>query len=121
MKILKQYNVPWLGAVVDSLYTSLPILSIINFLSITTVLYATVQEYLISWAPWFTIWWFLGFLTAATTFTMVGVYLFVLPSIWTFRNRQMNSFDSEVLKELQALRKEIYKLRGENVERTIKQ
>jgi len=107
MKLLKQHNIPWLGAVVDSLYTSLPVLSIINFLSITTVLYATVKDYLFAWAPWLTFWWFVGALGFLTASTMGIIYLLVLPSIWTFRNRQMNSFDSEVLKELQALRKEI--------------
>ncbi len=111
MKFLKQHNVPWLGAMVDSLYTSLPILSIINFMSITTVLYATIREYLLAWAPWITVWWFLLFLALTTIIMMIVIYIVVLPSIWTFRNKQMNKYDSEVLVELRAMRAEISAMR----------
>jgi hypothetical protein len=112
MKLLRQRNIPILGAVVDSLYTSLPILSIINFLSITTILYATLKEYLLPWVPWITLGWFLTFLVVITTTTMIFIYLFVLPSIWTFRNKQMNMFKSDLLDEVKELRKEIQQLKG---------
>jgi hypothetical protein len=111
MKLLKQRNIPWLGAVVDSLYTSLPILSIINFLSITTVLYASIREYLLGWAPWFTLWWFIGFLIVTTIVMMTCMYLFVLPSLWTFRNKQMNSFESDLLREVRSLKKQVAELK----------
>lgn len=107
MKRLKQYNIPWLGALVDSLYTSLPVLSIINFLSISTVLYATIKEYLFTWAPWLSFGWFILILTICTLSMMIGVYTFVLPSLWTFRNRQMNKYDSDVLTEIRKLREEV--------------
>ncbi len=109
MSFLKQKNVPWIGALVDSLYTSLPILSIINFMSITTVLYATIKEYLLAWAPWITLWWFLLFLAVTTLSMMTVIYIVVLPSLWTFRNKQMNKFESSLLTEIQELRADIAK------------
>lgn len=101
---LTQRNVPWVGPVIDSLYTSLPILSIFNFLSISTVLYATLREYLLVWVPWLTINWFLLFLAIITLSLMSIMYLFVLPSLWTFRNRQMHKYESELKDELAAIR-----------------
>ena len=106
MKI-KQRNIPWLGALVDSLYTSLPILSIINFLSILTVLYATTREYLVEWVPWLTYSMFLGFLVILTLCVMVFIYKFVIPSIWTFRGKQLYGFESELMQEVRELRKEV--------------
>lgn len=102
---IKQKNVPYLGALVDSLYTSLPILSIINFLSIITILYATIHEYLLGWAPWLSLWIFVGLLGIATTSTMVLIYIFVLPSVWTFRNKQMFGYESKVIDLLEKLEK----------------
>jgi len=107
LKLPKQRNVPRLGALVDSLYTSLPILSIINFLSIITVLFATIEDRLLAWAPWLSFWWFVGILGLLTLSTMGLIYLFVLPSVWTFRNKQMNSYESDVLVEIRALREEV--------------
>lgn len=114
--ILKQRNVPWLGAVVDSLYTSLPILSIINFLSIITVLYASIRGYLFAWVPWLTFGRFALILAAATVVMMACMYLFVLPSLWTFRNKQMNMFESDLLKELREVRKELEALKKRDTE-----
>ena len=111
-KLLKQKRIPGLGALVDSLYTSLPVLSIINFLSILTVLYASIKSDLAQWVPWLTFWVFLVLLCALTATMMVLVYKFVLPSVWTFRQKQMFSFESEVLDEIKGLRKEIKNLKG---------
>ncbi len=119
MRLFKQKNIPWLGAIVDSLYTSLPLLSIINFLSITTVLYATLKEYLLHWAPWLTFGMFIGFLSLLTILMMVIMYLFILPSIWTFRDKQMYGFESVLMKEIQTLKEEIQKIRSSEIENTL--
>ncbi len=110
---MKQRNIPWLGALIDSLYTTLPILSIVNFLSITTVLYVTIKENLLPWAPWLEFWMFVAIMSAWLAILMVLMYIFVLPSLWTFRNKQMNMFESDVLKEIRELRKEVQELREE--------
>lgn len=108
---LKQVNIPWVGAITESLFNSLPLLSVINFLSIVTVLYTSIRPYLLVWAPWFTLWWFVGIAAGATLIVMCLIYFFVLPSLWTFRNKQMNSFESDVMKELKELRKEVQELK----------
>lgn len=108
---LKQHNVPWLGAIVDSVYTSLPILSILNFVSIQTVLYTTIKENLLPWAPWVTFGWYLLFLSAFSAALMILVFIFVVPSVWTWRSKQMHDYDSALMREVIALRDEIKDLK----------
>lgn len=117
MKLLKQRNVPRLGALIDSLYTSLPILSIINFLSILTVLYATTKGYLDVWAPWLTFWMFICFLGSLTLATMVVIYKFVLPSVWTFRQKQMFGYESKLISTLEDINKRLENLENKKEEK----
>lgn len=113
MKLPKQRNIPWLGAFVDSLFTSLPILSIINFLSIQTVLYATVVQYVLPWLPWFNFGLFILIMVAITFALMVFVYKFVIPSLWAWRGTQLYGHQSPVMDEIKALHEEIEHLRHE--------
>ena len=117
MKIFKQYYIPYIGAFVDSLYTALPVLSIVNFLSILTVLYATTKEYIAAYTPWLTFRVFVLLLGGLTVVTMITFYKFVLPSVWTFRQQQMFKYESELLREVKALRKEIQELKEVGNER----
>ena len=110
MTALRQRNVPWLGKIVDSLYTSLPLLSIINFLSIVTVLYTTTKEYLVTIVPWINLGWFLLGLVVITLGTMAAIYLFVLPSLWTWRSKMMYGFDSDLMKNVKELSETVQKL-----------
>lgn len=111
MKLLKQKNISWIGPLIDSLYTALPLLSIINFLSILTVLYSNVRDYILPIVPWITLGWFVVFMIILVIGMMAFMYLYVLPSIWTFRNKQMNSYESDVMVELRAIRKELEELK----------
>ena len=108
---MRQRNIPWLGKLVDSLYTALPVLSILNFLSIITVLYASTREYLVTVIPWLNIGWFLLGLVTLTIITMVIIYVFVIPSLWTWRSKMMHGFDSQVVTELSELRKDVQSLK----------
>lgn len=108
--ILKQTSVPWIGAIIDSLYGSLPILSIINFLSITTVLYTNIKEYLLAWAPWITFPLYLCILAFLASTMMVITYKFLLPSQWTFRGKQLFGHESRVVDKLDEVLKRLDKL-----------
>ncbi len=104
--MLRQRRIPLLGEIMDALYTSLPILSIINFLSITISLYITSKVYLEQYVPWLDIWLFLLILLLISIIFMLLVYKFVLPSLWAFRGEQMSGQNEkldEILKELKKL------------------
>ena len=97
---MRQHNVPGLGALVESFAATLPFLSVLNFWAIITVLYATAQPYLLQYTPWITLWSFVGGLTLTGVIIMIIIYKFVLPSVWSFRGRQMFDRDSQVVERL---------------------
>ena len=119
-KAFKQKNIPWVGALVESLFNALPFLSILisvfNFISIMVVLYANIKQYLIDYFPSITLASFIGaifiFLILVVAVIMGVIYKYVTPSLWTFRNKQMNKYDSEVLMKLDRLEKEIREMRN---------
>jgi len=111
---MKQRNIPWLGAFIDSMYTTMPMLSIINFGSILIVLYTNIREYLLPIFPWMKLYWFLGSIALLAFCLMLFVYIFVLPSIWTFRGKQMHSYDSEVAKDLAEIKELLVQLKNKS-------
>lgn len=52
----------------------------------------------------------IGFLIVVT----ILMYIFVVPSVWTFRNKQMNQFESDVLNEVKKLRADIQATKDNN-------
>lgn len=114
---LKQHNIPWLGAFTESLFESLPILSIFNFMSILIVLYATVYEIVHEFAPWLTFWHFVGALAIVVSIGLILVHKYVVPSLWTFRQNQMLQHESDMseqVKQMQEQLNRIEKLLKEN-------
>jgi len=115
MRFLKQRNIPGLGAIVDSFVSSMPLMSIINFASIGIILYMTsIQPFAEKYMPWLTLPVFILILMVGTTLLMVMVYKFVLPSVWTFRGKQMFSYDSQVSDKLDCIDKRLEKLEAQN-------
>jgi len=86
---IPQKNVRWLGAFIESLYLALPLLSIINFLSISVVLYTNVQDYLKNWIPWMTFPVFLTIIFILTGVAVLLTWIFLVPSLWALRGQQM--------------------------------
>ena len=104
---LKQYNIPWLGAVTDSLFNALPILSIINFLSVITLLYANTYEFIHEVMPWMTFWIFVALLSIGTIIGLVLVYMFVLLPLWSFQHSQMRQEDTDTAEKLNTMKEEL--------------
>ena len=98
---VKQYNIPWVGAFIESFYNSLPAMSIVQFISILILLYATVEARLA--------WLFIAGVACVLLILLALMYLVVVPSLWTFRNKQMNRFESDILNEIRELREYIEK------------
>ena len=88
MKI-PQKNIRWLGITFESLYLALPLLSIINFLSISVVLYTNVQDYIKAWIPWMTFPIFLIIIFVLTGISVLLTWIFLVPSLWALRGQQM--------------------------------
>lgn len=102
---LTQKNVPRLGAFIESLYTALPALTGLNFMMIVIAVYEPVKAFILPYIPWFNFFWFVLGLSAVILAVTLVAYLYVVPSLWTFRNAQMHEFQSTVLDEIKELRK----------------
>ena len=108
---INQKNIPWVGVFVESLYNSLPFLSIMlavsNFVSIIVLLYTNLKPNLERYFPHITVGIFvvsvLGIVALLVIIIMVFIYKYVTPSLWTFRNKQMNKYDNEVIKRMKRM------------------
>ena len=86
---IPQKNIRWLGIVMESLYLALPLLSILNFLSIAIVLYTSVKTDLLRYLPWMTLgWWFFSIFVLTAVATLL-TWIFLVPSLWALRGQQM--------------------------------
>jgi hypothetical protein len=110
---IKQKKVIGLGEIYEAFVTALPILSAVQFISILAVLYNQIQPTLVTMIPGITLLKFLIILSLILIGAMVLVYKFLIPSIWTFRGKQLYGFESELMEEVKMLRKEIEELRKE--------
>lgn len=95
-KVLGQRRVPFLGEIVDSVFTALPALSVYTFASVTVLLYETVKKYFIDWAPWMNVGYFILFLGVGFCPILLFTFKYVIPSVWHFRSTQMSHLEKKV-------------------------
>ena len=109
---LRQKRVIGLGELYESFITALPVLSAVQFISILTVLYNQIQPTLANVFPGITLIKFLLALSGIMIGVMVLVYKFLIPSIWTFRGKQLYGFESQLMDKIDELQVDINKLKG---------
>ena len=108
-----QKKIIGIGEIYEAFITSLPLLSAVQFISILAILYTDLKPYLVGLLPGITLFRFLVVLTFIMLGVMVLVYKFLIPSIWTFRGKQLHGFESTLLDEVKKLRKEIQDMKKE--------
>jgi hypothetical protein len=95
-KVFRQKRIPYLGELVDSIFTAMPALSLFSLISTTIILYEVTKQYIIDYAPWMNIGIFFAALAVLFMPILLIVYKFILPSIWHFRSTQMSHLDRKV-------------------------
>ncbi len=50
---------------------------------------------------------------------LILTYKFIIPSLWTFRNNQMNVYDSVLMDKIDALTKEIQDLKSKDIKTSL--
>lgn len=110
IKIPKQKSFMWLGAFMDSMYMSLPMVSIINFISIQTVLYANVILPAVPWLP-FPL--FILFMILLVLCVMIIAFKFVIPSLWVWRGKQLYGHQSILMDKVEQTRQEVAEVKRE--------
>ena len=96
IRLPKQTRIPYLGELVDSIFTAMPALSLFAFISTLIILYETVKVYFIDWAPWLNIGYFFGMIIIVFTVILWFVFKYVLLSIWHFRSTQMGHLEKKI-------------------------
>ena len=94
--IFKQRRIPYLGELVDSVFTAMPALSLVSLMSTMIILYEVTKKYLKDIAPWLNIFYFFGALIVIFIPILLVVYKFILPSVWNFRATLMSHLDDKV-------------------------
>jgi magnesium-transporting ATPase (P-type) len=108
-RVIKQHNIPFIGTLADAFFTSLPLMSVFNSVSVLIVLYESIKVYLVGEWRWLNLWVFLGAVTVVGCIVLLLTYLFVLKSLWSFRSKQMSGMNEQ----LESIRREIAELRKE--------
>lgn len=103
-KLMKQHSVPWVGAAKETLVLGLWWGVPLNFAAIMGTFYYTTVRHV---APWATPTLFFIVLGVGVAIILVAEYKLLMPSIWSWRERQMSSFQSKVMSEIRELETKI--------------
>ncbi len=106
--VLRQRRIPILGEVIDSFFTTLPMLSVYSGVSVTIILYELTKQYIVGWLPWMNLGYFIIILVSLCIPLVLVVYKYVIPSVWHFRSTQMSHLEmkmDKLSKQLEKLQK----------------
>ena len=95
-KVFRQKRIPYLGELVDSIFTAMPALSLFGLMSTMIILYEVTKEYIIDFAPWLNIGVFFGALFIVFMPILLIVFKYILPSVWHFRSTLMAHLEEKV-------------------------
>lgn len=95
-KVFKQRRVKFLGEVVDTIFTAMPVLSAYAVVSTTIVMYELVKQYILNVFPWMNIFIFIGCLVLLFLPILLVFYKWVIPSVWGFRSEQMSHLERKI-------------------------
>ena len=100
-RFLKQYKIPWVGGFKDVVAQLIFYVSIVNFTLIVVTAYnTTLRDFILQWLPGFKLWMFFAILIIILFGLMVLEYKFIVPSLYSFRGKQMFEHQSKVMDEL---------------------
>jgi len=118
-KVYRQYNLgPWLGGLKDLLIRVLPYISMVNFVLIgVTAYHTTLGPFFEVHLPWMSIWAFMGGILFMVILLMVIEYKVILPSYFTFFNKQQYEHKNPIRGDLEEIKKEIKRLEDKIDER----
>lgn len=115
IRLFRQQRIPYLGELVDSIFTAMPALSLLSLISTLIILYEVTKQYFIDWVPWLNIFYFFGVIAIAFLLALVIVFKYVLPSIWHFRSTQMGHLEDKMdvqQSELEKVHTELSVIKG---------
>ena len=114
-RLTKQYNLgPWLGGLKDLASRAIFYLSLLNFVQISaTFYYLTLRPNYLQYISWLNFWTYFGTLTFLVLIVMILEYKFIIPSMYTFLNRQEYLHQNLLKKDLKEILDKLKKIEGE--------
>ncbi len=95
-KLFGQRRIRFLGEVVDTIFTSMPVFSAYSIISTTIILYELTKEYIQNMLPWMNVGYFILLLGILFIPVMLVVYKYIIPSVWQFRSTQMGHLEGKI-------------------------
>lgn len=102
----KYYKGSYIGGLLETYNRAASIIGIVQFLSVMVVLYTTTARPIMDrYLPWFTFPMYIVTLLVGVILLMVVVQLVVMPSAYTFFNRQFWSWNNPMRTKLEEIEK----------------
>ncbi len=107
--LVRQYNFgPWLGGLKDLFSRTTLYISIINFILIAITAYeVTLKSLILQYVPWMSFWVYFLTLVAIVLLVMVLEFKFIVPSHYTFINKQEYEHQSLYAKDLKEIKERL--------------
>lgn len=111
--LIKQYNFgPWVGGFKDLFSRTMLYISIVNFILIAVTAYdVTLKSFILQYVPWISFWMYFLILIVVVLLAMVLEFKFIVPSHYTFLNKQEFEHQNLIRKELEGVKNELSKLK----------
>lgn len=116
-RLLKQYNIGHsVGGLKDLALRTMVYVTAINFVLLVITAYSqALRNWMAHYISWFSFPIFLGVLIALILFAMIIEYKFILPSTWSFINRQQYEHQNPIREDLSKI------LKGQEKDRKIQE
>lgn len=105
-RLLRQYNLPWIGGVKVVLGQTIFYFSVINFILIAiTAYHTTLRDFFLVHVPWVKFWMFMLVLAVLIFILMFLEYKFIMASHFSFQSKQLFEHQSKVMDKLNEIEK----------------
>lgn len=103
-KIFKQYNIKGVGTFINVLYTTAPMIGVIMYIVNAMTFYIVAKE---KYFPWLSLPLFIGIIIIGLAIVMFVFFKFVLPSYYSFINRQSYIHENPIRNDLTLIKKHL--------------
>jgi magnesium-transporting ATPase (P-type) len=104
---LNQMRVGWVGAFINLLYFTSPIIGMTSYIFTGATLYAVIKPFLDTWFPWMKFWVFILVAVIFVVFLLVVSYVVLYPSNLAFQNKQTYKHQNPMQRDLLLIKKKV--------------
>lgn len=106
-KIFKQYNLKWIGPIINVFYLTAPLFGIASYVMVAITMYTVIMPYIKPVVPWLTIGIFFLILAPICISMLLLFYKFIFPSYFAFVNKQTYIHQNPIERDLTLIKKKL--------------